>query len=232
VDLTHPYAVTVSLGAFHYPPFVWFFAPLRLLSFDVGYPVWTAVGAAAITWLTGRWALAWLLFPPVTSELYHGNVHLLLAVALVLGFRFAPGWAFVGLAKVSTGVIALWPVLRRDRRALGLLAATVATVCVPSILLAPGLWSEWVAHLLARNAEPNHWGTEIGIPLGLRVLGAIVLLVWAARSDRRWLTAPAMALAMPGPLGPQPRHPGGHPEAAPRRVGRRHRTYPASGRPR
>ena len=117
VDVADPYAITDSFGAFHYPPpFVWLFAPLRLLSFEMGYWLWTALGAGALIWLTGRWALAWLLFPPVTSELFHGNVHLLMAAALVLGFRATPAWAFVGLAKVTTGVIGLWPLLRGEWR--------------------------------------------------------------------------------------------------------------------
>ncbi len=198
VDVADPYTVTDSFGAFHYPPpFVWLFAPLRLLSFEMGYWLWTAVGAGALIWLTGRWALAWLLFPPVTSELFHGNVHLLMAAALVLGFRVTPAWAFVGLAKITTGVIGLWPLLRREWRTVLVLVATVAIVCLPSLILAPELWARWIDHLLVRGAEPNLWGAEIGIPLVLRFAVAVLLIGWGSRGDRRWVLAPAVTLALP-----------------------------------
>jgi hypothetical protein len=198
VDLAHPYSITAGFGAFHYPPpFIWLFAPLRLVPFEIGYWAWTALGAAALVWLTRRWALAWLLFPPVTSELYHGNVHLFIAVALVAGFRATPAWAFVGLAKVTTGVVGLWPALRRDWRAVGILAATVALVCLPTVVVTPDLWAQWTAHLLVRSAQPNLWGAEIGIPLALRMVVALGLIAWGARQDRRWLMALAMPLAMP-----------------------------------
>ena len=148
-------------------------------------------------WLTRRWTLAWLLFPPVTSELYHGNVHLLIAIALVAGFRAASVWAFVGLAKVTTGIVALWPALRRDWRALGTLAVTVAIICLPTVVVTPDLWSQWIAHMLVRSAQPNLWGAEIGIPLVLRMAVALGLIVWGVRQDRRWVMALAIPLAMP-----------------------------------
>ena len=47
----------------------------------------------------------WLLaLPPVALELYHGNIHLWIAAAIVLGFRYPWTWAFVLLTKVTPGV--------------------------------------------------------------------------------------------------------------------------------
>ena len=46
---------------------------------------------ALITWLGGRWALVLLALPPVALELYHGNVHLLIAAAVVLGAALSRG---------------------------------------------------------------------------------------------------------------------------------------------
>lgn len=198
VDLSRPYSTTSGFGAFHYPPpFVWLAAPLRLVPFEVGYWTWTGLALASLFWLTGRWALAWLLFPPVISELYHGNVHLLMAVALVAGFRAAPAWAFVALAKVTTAVIALWPLLRQEWRALGLLAVTMALVTLPTVLISPTMWAEWLTHLANRAVQPNLWGAELGVPLWLRLPAAVALVAWGARTDRRWLTAPAVVLAVP-----------------------------------
>ena len=46
--------------------------------------------------------LTLLAFPPVAIELYHGNIHLLIAVAIVLGFRFPAAWAFRSGAACSS----------------------------------------------------------------------------------------------------------------------------------
>ena len=198
VDLDHPYAITDSFGAFHYPPpFVWLFAPLRLLPFEVGYWLWTALGAGALLWLTRRWAIAWLLFPPVTTELFHGNIHLLMAAALALGFRVTAAWAFVAMAKVTTGIVGLWPLLRREWAVAGVLVAGVAIVSIPSVILAPDQWGQWIDHLFLRGAEPSLWGAEIGVPLPIRLAVALPLIVWGSRRDRRWVLAPAVVLAMP-----------------------------------
>jgi len=198
VDVEHPYEITSGLGAFHYPPpFAWLAAPLGALPFEIGYWLWTGLGLGALAWLTRRWMLAWLLFPPVISELYHGNIHLFIAVALVMGFRTAPAWAFVALAKVTTGVIGLWPVLRRDWRSATLLGATLLIVILPTILVTPGLWGEWLVHLMERGAEPSMGGAEIEIPPVPRFVGAIGLIIWGTRTGRRWVAAPAVVLAMP-----------------------------------
>jgi hypothetical protein len=198
VDLAHPYATTGDFGGFHYPPpFVWLAAPFRLVPFEAGYWAWTGLGLASLVWLTGRWAIAWLLFPPVISELYHGNVHLLMAVALVVGFRASPAWAFVGLAKVTTATIALWPLLRHQWRPAGIFLAATLLVMLPTLLISPAMWTDWLDHLLDRAARVNLWGAEIGVPLWLRLPAAIALVAWGARTGRRWVTSPAIMLTVP-----------------------------------
>ncbi len=71
-----------------------------------------------------------LAFPPVALELYHGNVHLLMAAAIVLGFRYPVGWSFLLLTKVTPGVGLIWFAVRREWRplliALGFTGALVA----------------------------------------------------------------------------------------------------------
>ncbi len=198
VDLADPYATASGFGAFYYPPpFAWLAAPLSLVPFEAGYWAWTGLGLIALVWLTRRWALAWLVFPPVISELYHGNVHLFIAVGIVVGFRFASAWALVALVKVTSGVVGLWPLVRRDWHAVGVILATVALVTATTVLISPRLWVEWVQQLLVRAAEPNLWGAEIGIPLLIRLPAAVALTVWGAHTGRRWVLAPAVALSMP-----------------------------------
>src|SRR5687768_1851526 len=126
VDPSSPYATTIGLGAFHYaPPFAYLAGPLALLPFDVAYVVWTSIMVGLLVWLTRSWALAWCGFPPVASELFHGNIHIAMAALIVVALRYPPALAVVGLAKLTTGVALLWPLFRRDWRSFIQAAAAV-----------------------------------------------------------------------------------------------------------
>ena len=80
--------------------------------------VWTAIMLVAVRFLTGpRWfALGALL---AVVELSGGNISLLLAVAMVIGFRWPAAWAFVILTKVTPGIGLLWFAVRRAWRPAG-----------------------------------------------------------------------------------------------------------------
>ena len=69
----------------------------------------------AVRFLTGPrlFAVGVLL---ATVELAGGNISLLLAVAIVVGFRWPAAWAFVLLTKVTPGIGLLWFVVRREWR--------------------------------------------------------------------------------------------------------------------
>ena len=178
---------------------IWIAGPLKLLPFEIAYWAWFGVLFAALVYLTGRWALAWLLFLPVTSELFHGNVHLLLAAALVAGFRIPALWAFLPLAKVTTGLVLLWPLVRRQWRRLTIAAVTLALLSVGSAIVTPAAWPDWIARLL----EPNDGRLDAGgaaaiaVPLVPRLLAAGAITIWAARSGRRWPLAIALVLSLP-----------------------------------
>ena len=63
--------------------------------------LWSALLLGTALWLGGRRFLWVLAFPPVALELYHGNVHLLLAAMIVLGFRYPGLWAFGVFTKAT-----------------------------------------------------------------------------------------------------------------------------------
>ena len=54
-------------------------------------------------WMTGRWALPLLLFLPIAFEIISGNIHLLIALAIVVGFRYPAAWAFILLPRSPRG---------------------------------------------------------------------------------------------------------------------------------
>jgi Glycosyltransferase family 87 len=199
VDPSSPYETTLGLGAFHYaPPFVFLAAPLSLLPFDMAYVVWTSVMAALLVWMTRSWALAWCAFPPVASELFHGNIHIAMAALIVVGIRYSPALGIVGLAKLTTSVAMLWPVFRRDWRGVIEAAAVVLAIVAASVLLqGTEIWGAWFAHLSARAETPHVGGALIDVPLALRLPAAAALLAWGAVSDRRWTLPVAVALSVP-----------------------------------
>jgi hypothetical protein len=199
VDPVDPYRIADGLGAFHYaPPVIWLAAPFKLLSFDAGYVVWTVLMAGLLVWMTRSWALAWCAFPPVASELYHGNIDLLLAAALVVGFRVSSAWVLLPITKVTTGINLLWPVLRRDGRAIATVALLGAAIIGASLLIQGiDIWRAWIEHLIVRMGRPEAGGALIDFSLWLRLPIALAVMVWASITARRWLVPIAVVLAMP-----------------------------------
>ena len=195
VDPADPYAVKEGFGAFHYaPPLVWLAGPLKLLPWPMAYWLWFVVLFVVLVWLARDWALAWLAFPPVASELYHGNIHLLIAAALVLSLRWPVAYALLVLSKVAPGVTAIWWLVRREWRSLAIALGSAAVVVAVSFAISPGSWLSWVEHV---SSETNEAFNLIPIPLLLRLPVAAMIAAYAAWSDRAWLLPVAAVLALP-----------------------------------
>ena len=194
----HPYLIPLGeLGAFTYsPPFALAMQVVNGLDWRVFLWLWMAVLLATAIWLGGRRALLVLAFPPVIIELYYGNVNLLIAAAIVLGFRHPWSWAFVLLTKPTCGVGLLWFAARREWRALGIALGTTATIVGVSLVVAPHLWTEWIG-FLAASSGGTPAGAWLPVPLWLRLPAAAALVVWGARTDRRWTVAVSVAIALP-----------------------------------
>ena len=121
----------------------------------------------------------------------------MLAVAIVLGFRWPAAWSFVVLTKVTPGIGLLWFAVRREWRQLAIAAGATALVVVVSFLFAPrGVWSEWIGVLLGNANAPIESGS-LPVPLLVRLPIAALVIVWAARGDRRWALPIGCLLALP-----------------------------------
>jgi hypothetical protein len=200
VDLDDLYGRTIAnnfgLGAFRYaPPLGYLFAPLSLLPWWLFVMLWGAMMVGITLWLGGRWGLVLLALPPVALELYHGNVHLLMAAAVALGFRHPWTWAFVILSKVTPGVGLLWFAVRREWRELAIALGVTAAISAISLLTAPQLWREWIDSLLSNLNEPQYY--SIPPPAPIRLPFAALLVIWGARTDRPWTVAVAATLGLP-----------------------------------
>ena len=198
VNLAQPYGGNVGdLGFFAYsPPVALLLAPFTALPWIAFVAGWYALLLGALVWLGRRELLVLLAFPPVAIDLYHGNIHILLAVAIVLGFRYPAAWSLVLLTKVTPGIGLLWFVARREWRNLALaLGATGAIVGVTFVLL-PGQWAGWLSMLVDSAGTPPPW-PALPIPLWLRLPLAGAVVWWGALHDRRWTVAVAAVLALP-----------------------------------
>ena len=194
-----PYA-TSRVGAhdayLYSPAFLQLLAPLRALPWQVFMAGWVAVLILATLYLVGPVLLGPVLLLAL-PEILGGNITLLLAVAVVAGFRFPGTWAFPLLTKVTPGVGLIWFGVRREWRALAIAAATTAGVVVLSFVSTPaGEWLEWIRVLAGNAGSPIDSGS-LPIPLVVRLPIAIVVIAWAARSDRRWLLPIGCLLALP-----------------------------------
>lgn len=200
LDFSDLYRGTQSangFGVFRYSPaFAEALAPFSALPFTVFLAGWVALSIAALVWLGRGWALAFCAIVPfVPVELVYGNIHLLLAAAIVLGFRYPWTWSLVLLTKVTPGIGLLWFAARREWRNLAIaIGATLAIVAV-SAAFAPDLWFQWFASLAGtEDAVSNN---HVPIPLAVRLPIAAALVVWAARTDRPWVVPLAAMLALP-----------------------------------
>jgi hypothetical protein len=198
---SHPYREAIgnlnAATAFRYaPPIAQILAPLHALPWAWFITFWTAICLAALVYLAGRWALALAVFYPVAIELSAGNVNLLIAAAVVAGFERPATWSFVLLTKLSPGVGLLWFGVRREWRELTFAVGATAAVAVFSFLTAPDLWAQWIAALQSMaGIEPEGWHIPLALPY--RVAIAAVLIMWGARTHRRWTVLVGAMLALP-----------------------------------
>jgi len=201
VDPSAPYQAGVGgLGAFNYtPPIARLFGPFGALEWYSFLWIWTALLLGNVIWLGRRGIrVIWLLaFPPVALEIYHGNIHLWIAAAIVLGFRYPWTWGFVLLTKVTPGVGLLWFALRREWRALGIALGVTGVIVAVSLVLQGQLWVDWLAFVGSTPEGGSVAQFQIAIPLLIRLPAAVVLVAWGALTDRRWTVPLAATLALP-----------------------------------
>ncbi len=192
-------AETGTIGAYLYSPaFAQVLTPFVALPWPVFAAAWTALLLGVHWWLAGRWALPLLLFVPISFEIVSGNVHLLFAAAIVLGFRYPAAWAIVLLTKVTPGIGLIWFAVRREWRALAWALGATAAIVAVSYLLDADAWAAWFAFLRSSATVPIETvGWYLPVPLLPRLALAVAIIAWGAWSDRRWTLPIGVTLALP-----------------------------------
>lgn len=160
------------------------------MPFEAFYTSLRVIEMIALALLSGPAIGLTLLIPAVEIELNAANINILIAAAVVAGFRYPWTWAFVILTKLTPGIGLLWFAVRREWRSLAMAFGLTVAISAVSFALAPWLWVDYLRGLAGAPDEnvPTFW---MRLPL------ALLVLIWGARNDHRWAVIVAVFLALP-----------------------------------
>ena len=152
--------------------------------------LWAAVGVGVTVWLVRPVGWAWgiPLACLMLEDIRIGNITWLLTLCVVVGLTCPGLWAMPLLTKIAPGLVGLaWFTARRDWRAVAWVVGVTVALSAVSFAAIPSLWFDWWAFLRSNGSGSAE----------VRVLAAVALAVFAARSDRPWLLPAAVMVTAP-----------------------------------
>ena len=209
-DLDNLYPTPPTMfGTYLYSPAIaQLIAPLTALPWLVFLAILTTANLAALWYLLGPWAFPALLVPVVSIELLTANINLIIAVAIVAGFRRPWTWSLVLLTKITPGIGLLWFAVRREWRSLAIALAATGCFVAISAVVAPHLWAEWFGWLFKYAGQPplteaeGGWYTQpFPVPRAIRFLIAAAIVVFGALTNRPQNVPIAAAIGQPDVWG-------------------------------
>jgi Glycosyltransferase family 87 len=185
----------IEWGAFRYSPVIGqAMSPLASLPWLVFLWVFTTIQLSLVVLMgRSRWWLV-LIFPGTLLELAAGNIHLILAAVIYLGFRYPALWAIPILTKITPGIGLLWFAARHEWRQLGIAISVTVIIAGLSALVTPTAWRAWIDALAQMSQLPN---PSAWPPLAARLPFALVFVWMSARPTREWLLPVGVLLALP-----------------------------------
>lgn len=202
--LYDPTVTIITPFAYLYPPpLAQALVPVALVVpswlFSIG---WTVLMGLALFWLSGRdplRTLALIAFPPVAVEFWFRNVHLFLAVLVVLGLRQASSWFSIAAAiKISPALGLPFLAVRGRWREAGIAAAVGLVMLVVSVVLSPDAWRAYLDFV--GSSDPLQQSSFVAVPLPIRAVAGLLLAIVAGRLPRHVgdpLLVVAVTLALP-----------------------------------
>ncbi len=184
--------------AYNYSPaFAQLIWPLTHLPWPVFCALFVGAAAIGIAWLvkpaSRPFAVAlWIFCLP---EILSGNIFWLLALCTVAGFTRGAPWCVAAFTKIVPCLGPIWFLVRGEWRRLGAFVATSLVVLAVSYALSPALWHQWFDFLTENSTSTPGIGWIPALVYRLPV--GLVLLVFAARTDRRWLVPVCMLVVSP-----------------------------------
>jgi hypothetical protein len=193
-------ARALSRDAYLYSPLfaqaIW---PLGRLPWPVFGVTWALLQAVLFLWLLRPLQARWFVPALVATvpEILTGNIYALMASALVLGATRGTPWVFLGLTKVTPGLLGVvWLAASRRWRALANGAVTTATLVVLSYIAAPTAWHDWVQLLTSGSGGPAGGSGVPWLAVALLAVGVAITL-FAGVTRRGWLLPIATILVSP-----------------------------------
>jgi Ca2+/Na+ antiporter len=133
-------------------------------------------------------------FPPVAVEFWFRNVHLFLAVLVVLGLRRASAAFAVGAAiKVSPGLGIPYQAVRGEWRNVAIASVVGGAMLAVSVVLSPDAWRAYVDFAL--SVDPLQQSSFIAVPFPVRAAAGLALALIAGRLPR-WSGDPLLVVAV------------------------------------
>lgn len=167
--------------AYHYPPPVaQVLAPLTLMIPAVAYLAVYRTLLLLTAWeLAGRRfipLLALIAFIPFAVELRFENVHVFMALGIVLGLRRWP-WLFAigAIVKVSPGLGIVYLAIQRRWRDAFIACLVGAVIVGVSFALDPSMWNAWLDSVLDRAGTTGN--SLVPVPYFIRAAAGLVLTV-------------------------------------------------------
>ncbi len=198
-------------GLLFYPPPVaqisTLLQPIGWAAFDI---LWSTLIFGCFWYCARRWSLPLVLIallpgPAIFSTCLGlalvGNMQWILAALVVVSLRYPSLWAVQAVTKTGPAVGALWPLVRGEWRAVrSAVLAGVAIVAI-SFAFAPHLWFEWIGFVARNWTLADSPLVPFPVPFALRFVTAAALIVWGARTNRRWTVAIGAGWAIPALWG-------------------------------
>ena len=185
-------------GAYIYSPaFAHLISPLTALPLPVFTAIWTILIAATLYWLAGWRSFFIGLFIPVVMSIAIGQTDLLMAAAIVIGFRWPAVWVLPIVTKLTPGIGLLWFAVRREWRSLAIALGATAAIAAISFTLDPKAWFGWLGMLARMDFPAAGDGVYLPIPVWVRLPFVAALIAWGARSNRRWVLPVGVCLSLP-----------------------------------
>lgn len=190
--------------AFWYPPVVaQLLAPLTLVLPPVAFTIlWTAALVICLWALADRnvfVALALIAFLPVALELRVRNVHLVVALFVVLAIRRS--WAFwipAAALKIAPAIGPIYLLAAGRRREAFLTAGVGLAVLLVSVAISPGAWADFLG-IVAGRAGSDAGGVP-GVPFVARLaLGTLIAILAGRRGGRMGEIGVVIAIMVANP---------------------------------
>jgi hypothetical protein len=197
-DLDYSAARPGESGVYIYSPaFAHLIAPLTALPLPLFAGLWTAIVAGLLYWLAGWRAFFLGLLAPVMMSIAIGQLDLVMAAAIVVGFRWPAVWVLPIITKVTPGIGLLWFAARGEWRALAIAVGATLAVVGASVAIDPAAWLGWIGMLGRFEFPTPAYGVYLPVPLWVRLPLVAILVVWGARTDRHWTLPVGVCFSLP-----------------------------------